>query len=125
MKHVLDAYKTDPPQYLTLTIGGTAVGAVVTSHILPNGVLGMLTPLPGLEPYLPLFEGAVEMSRQLDAFSPGLDYSLYDRLCAEFDKIAALGSLLAERPEPILEFSVWSDWTVEIMFWFPKESIND
>jgi hypothetical protein len=106
------------PGPLTVRIKGGPVGTVAVDRRYPRKVFGVFTPGPGLEPYRPVFENAVELARQYDG-SVGCgvcDYPLWDRLMAAYAEINRLGPVFAELPAPIEEFAIESDWSVEITF---------
>jgi hypothetical protein len=106
------------PGLLTLLIGGQSVGAVAVDKRYPRAVFGRFWPCSGLDPYRPMFEAAVELSRQFDATTVAgpCDYLLWNRLMAAYAEIKRLGPVFAELPVPIDEFAVMADWSVEITF---------
>ncbi len=106
------------PGPLTVLIGGQPVGTVTVENRYPRAVFGKFEPSSGLDPYRPLFEAAVELSRQFDATTASgpCNYLLWKQLMAAYVEINQLGPQIAELPVPINEFAVMADWSVEITF---------
>ncbi len=103
---------------LTVLIDGRPVGTVTVIERYPCKLFGRFVAGPGLEPYRPVFEAAVELARQFDATptTQPCDYALWDRLMGAYAEINNLGPQFAEVGTPIMEFAVEADWSVEVTF---------
>ena len=115
--------KTSEPGSLTVLIGGQPIGTVTVRERTPRKLFGWFTPGPQFEPYRPIFEASVELSRRLDAaarFDPDDDEdeddTLRERRIAAYAEIQRLGPEFAELESRIEEFAVEADWSIEVTF---------
>ncbi|MDG3006661.1 hypothetical protein [Paludisphaera mucosa] len=106
------------PERLTLLIDGRTVGVVIVEEQSPGGLRGRFEPADGSEPFRPAFDAAAELSGRLDALPEDepFDYQLYDEYVAACDRIARLRPSFAESTEPIGQFAVEADGSVEVAF---------
>lgn len=112
------ALKPIEPDGLTVLIDGQPIGTVTVLEQTPRKLFGWFTPGPRFEPYRPIFEASVELSRQFDAttlFELG-DDAIWERLIAAYADIQRLGPEFAELVSPIEEFAVEADWSIEVTF---------
>jgi hypothetical protein len=103
---------------LTLLINGKPVGRVRVSRTNIDKVFGTLVPGPGFDSVRGIFEAAVQQSRHIDALSDTgpVEPAAHERLFAAYAAIQRLLPQFAELPEPIEEFAIDADWSVEVTF---------
>lgn len=103
---------------LTLLVGGKPVGRVRVLRTSIDKVFGTLIPGPGFDPVRSVFEAAVRQSRHIDELSAHgpVDSEARDRLMAAYADIQRLQPAFAELPQPIEEFAIEADWSVEVTF---------
>lgn len=103
---------------LTLLINGKPVGRVRVTRTNIDKVFGTLIPVSGFDAVRGVFEAAVEQSRHIDALSDSgpVDPAAHERLMAAYAAIQQLKPEFAELPQPIEEFAIEADWSVEVTF---------
>jgi hypothetical protein len=103
---------------LTLLVDGKPVGRVRVERTYIDKVFGTLLPGPGFDTVRDVFEAAVEQSRRIDALSDTgpVETQARDRLMAAYVAIQRLQPAFAELPQPIEEFAIEADWSVEVTF---------
>ena len=103
---------------LTLLVDGKPVGRVRVTRANIDKVFGTLLPGPGFDSVRRVFEAAVQQSRHIDALSDRgpVESRARDRLMAAYAAIQQLHPAFAELPQPIEEFAIEADWSVEVTF---------
>lgn len=119
-KLAIDNFARNAPyrRSLTLLVNGKPVGRVRVERTTLEKVFGTLLPGPGFDPVRSVFEAAVHLSRHIDALSDSgpVDTPERDRLMEAYAAIQRLHPVFAEFPQPIEEFVIEADWSVEVTF---------